>query len=263
MLSAHAEKPEKAFGRIAFVALIALPFLLPFAEGPSVNAQQQLATWACVAVLSGLAPIHLPARPLITWLAASALAVLLGHGHDIPLAAATVFALAMAGVAACVGAGMARAGSPAPWAWALLAAGLLSAPLGLLQYYGLADVLVPWTTTPEPGQAYGNLRQRNQFASLISMALIAALWLHAVHGRRVRAALAPGALLLVVAAAAATSRTGLLVFRTPWSSSRLCWPISQPHGCCPSWPVPRSKACWPACAMARRRPTAGCCYGAT
>ena len=60
MLRAHAEMPEKAFGRIAFVALIALPFLFPFAEGPSVNVQQQLATWACVAVLSGLAPIHLP-----------------------------------------------------------------------------------------------------------------------------------------------------------------------------------------------------------
>jgi O-antigen ligase len=230
VLSAHAEKPEKALGRIAFIALIALPFLFPFAEGPSVNAQQQLATWACVAVLSGFAPIHLPARPLITWLAASALAVLLGHGHDIPLAAATVFALAMAGVAACVGAGMARAGSPAPWAWALLAAGLLSAPLGLLQYYGLADVLVPWTTTPEPGQAYGNLRQRNQFASLISMALIAALWLHAVHGRRVRAALAPGALLLVVAAAAATSRTGLLeLLLIAGSSTVLAWRERRRH----------------------------------
>lgn len=210
MLTARAEQPEKAFGKIAFSTLIALPFLFPFAEGPSVNIQQQLATWACVALLAGLVPTRLPSRPLITWLTAATLALILGHGHDIPLAAATVFAVAMVGMAACVGAGMARAGSPASWAWALLIAGLLNAVLGLLQYYGCAEPLVPWTTAPEPGQAYGNLRQRNQFASLISMALIAALWLHAVHGRRVRAALAPAALLLLVAAAAATSRTGLL-----------------------------------------------------
>ncbi|MDM0035973.1 Wzy polymerase domain-containing protein [Variovorax sp. J22P271] len=200
----------KELGKWAFAALIALPFLFPFAEGPAVNAQQLLATWGCVALLPGLAPTHSPSRPLLAWLAVTTLAVLLGHGQDVPLAAATAFALAVVGAAACVGAGLARARSPAPWAWALLAAGLLSAPLGLLQYYGLADALVPWTTAPEAGQAYGNLRQRNQFASLISMALIAALWLHAVHGRRVRAALAPGVLLLVVAAAAATSRTGLL-----------------------------------------------------
>ena len=210
MVTFEREIALKAAGKIALAALIVLPFLFPFAEGPSVNVQQQLATWCCVALLSGLAPTRLPSRPLIAWLATTALAVVLGHGHDIPLAAATAFALAMVGIAAGVGAGMACPGSPAPWAWALFAAGLLSAALGLLQYYGLADALVPWTTAPEPGQAYGNLRQRNQFASLVSMALIAALWLHAVHGRRVRAALAPGALLLVVAAAAATSRTGLL-----------------------------------------------------
>ena len=70
---------------------------------------------------------------------------------------------------------------PLRGAWGLFAAGLVSAVLGLLQYYGLAEPLAPWTTSPEPGQAYGNLRQRNQFATLISMALIAALWLHAAQ----------------------------------------------------------------------------------
>ncbi len=93
----------------------------------------------------------------------------------------------------------------------ILAAGLVSAVLGLLQYYGLAEPLVPWTTTPALGQAYGNLRQRNQFATLISMALVAALWIHATQPSvQIRRWLVAAALLLLVAAAASTSRTGLL-----------------------------------------------------
>lgn len=108
---------------------------------------------------------------------------------------------------------MARGGpsTSAVLAVGVLAAGLGSAVLGLLQYYGLAEPLVPWTTAPALGQAYGNLRQRNQFATLISMALVAVLWIHAtqtsVHKRRW---LLAAALLLLVAAAASTSRTGLL-----------------------------------------------------
>ncbi len=114
-------------------------------------------------------------------------------------------------MAACAGAGLARAGSNqhSALAWGLFTAGLVSAVLGLLQYYGLAAPLAPWTTSPEPGQAYGNLRQRNQFATLISMALIAALWLHASRGTTPARCIAGAGLLLVLAAAASTSRTGL------------------------------------------------------
>lgn len=115
--------------------------------------------------------------------------------------------------AACVGTGMVRGGPATSGALAMgvLVAGLVSAVLGLLQYYGLAEPLVPWTTTPALGQAYGNLRQRNQFATLISMALVAALWIYAAQpSARIRRWLVAAALLLLVAAAASTSRTGLL-----------------------------------------------------
>ncbi|MEP6720197.1 MAG: Wzy polymerase domain-containing protein [Variovorax sp.] len=120
---------------------------------------------------------------------------------------------ACAAVLLAIGPARARA-EPAPrsaFAWGLLTAGLLSALLGLLQYYGLAEFLSPWTTQPALGQAYGNLRQRNQFATLISMAIISALWLHAAYcGRRVRVALLCAMGWLLLAAAASTSRTGLL-----------------------------------------------------
>jgi len=136
-----------------------------------------------------------------------AISVLDGPGvSDVPVFAA----LAGVAVAACLGAGMARDGAAA-LALGLLAAGLVSAVLGVLQYYGLAAPLAPWTTSPELGQAYGNLRQRNQFATLISMALVAALWLYATHASpRIRGGLVISGLLLLIAAAASTSRTGLL-----------------------------------------------------
>lgn len=95
----------------------------------------------------------------------------------------------------------------------LLWAGIVSAVLGLLQYYELARILWPLTIEPSAGQAFGNLRQRNQFASLISMALIAALWLYPRYrtGLWWRRLLWVGTiLLLLTAAAASTSRTGLL-----------------------------------------------------
>ena len=60
-------------------------------------------------------------------------------------------------------------------AWA--AAALLSAVLGLLQYFGQTAVFGIWVDHTELGQAFGNLRQRNQFATLLSIGLVAVLWL--------------------------------------------------------------------------------------
>jgi O-antigen ligase len=118
-------------------------------------------------------------------------------------------------MATCIGSSLAQSSSRTQTAFArgLLGAGTVSALLGLLQYYGFAEHLEPWTTAPALGQAFGNLRQRNQFASLINMALISALWLYATHcAERTRKRIAWWALviLLVVADAASTSRTGLL-----------------------------------------------------
>ncbi|MBB4222603.1 PglL family O-oligosaccharyltransferase [Variovorax guangxiensis] len=115
------------------------------------------------------------------------------------------------GIAALVGARMAGSGGASALARGILAAGLISAVLGLLQYYGQAEWLSPWTSSPPVGQAYGNLRQRNQFATLISMACVAALWLYAARPPAgVRRWLIASVLLLLVAAGASTSRTGLL-----------------------------------------------------
>lgn len=204
--------PSKAAGALR-AGLVAFPFLCPLVAGPSVQAWQLFATWACVAALLLAIPPGVPARGIWAWLATGMAAVVLSsHGSPALWLPAAVVLGAMA-AAACVGAGIARGGpsAAAVLATGILAAGLVSAVLGLLQYYGLAEPLVPWTTTPALGQAYGNLRQRNQFATLISMALVAALWIHATQPSvRTRRWLVAATLLLLVAAAASTSRTGLL-----------------------------------------------------
>ena len=204
---AHAARSAR---NLVVGAALAVPFLFPFAAGPSANVPQQLATWACLALAVALGPMARPQPALAGWLGVVVLALLFGHGSQPAFGFSSAFAVAAVGLAAGVGAGLSKFSAPAPLACALLVAGLLNAVLGLLQYYGFAEPLVPWTTAAELGQAYGNLRQRNQFATLVSMALISALWLHAASGRRVRAALLPAAALLIAAAAAATSRTGLL-----------------------------------------------------
>ena len=100
-------------------------------------------------------------------------------------------------------------------AWVLAA--VISALIGLVQYFGLAPALSPWINQPQAGEAFANLRQRNQFATLTSIGLLALIgWLE----MRTKAPHAEGwhlpvwayllALLLALGNAASNSRTGLL-----------------------------------------------------
>jgi len=115
-------------------------------------------------------------------------------------------------------------------AW--LGAGLLSSVMGLLQYFGAGDSLLPWMNQAKPGEAFANLRQRNQFASLTSIALAALLWVPA-HFNVAMGAGAPrrfdvkhpwlaqlAAGLLAAGNAASSSRTGLLQLAVLCA---LCW----------------------------------------
>ncbi|MGJ7583181.1 polymerase, partial [Variovorax sp. RHLX14] len=143
-------------------ALIALPFLFPWVAGPSVNVWQLLCAWACIAFLlfSCDARGKTLDRRVLGWLMLSAGCIALFHGDVWGFWVPACTATAAVAVAALIGARMSSAAQGAvALAWGVLAAGLVSAVLGLLQYYGLAEPLVPWTTSPALGQAYGNLRQ--------------------------------------------------------------------------------------------------------
>ena len=110
-------------------------------------------------------------------------------------------------------AGETEASEPLPWAdtiaiaW-LLAAGLSSA-MALTQYFDVAGPLWPWVS-PSHGEAFANLRQRNQFASLTLIGVAALLQLSQRAGPRGLAWTVPVLALLLAGDAASASRTGLV-----------------------------------------------------
>ena len=106
-------------------------------------------------------------------------------------------------------------------AW--LSAAVISALMGLLQYAGVSALFSPWVSATAAGEAYGNLRQRNQFASLLNLGFAALLWWQCVgvsvlarDAKWVRWSRWNVVLvyalsgLLVIACAASGSRTGFL-----------------------------------------------------
>ena len=149
--------------------LLLLPWLNPFAPGPSPAVVPLLFAWACAASLLGLriwrADVMSPAR----------------------------LALVVA----------------ASW----LLAGLVSSGFGLLQYFGSAAAWTPWVNQTAAGEAFANLRQRNQFATLTSIALVALLWWawRLPKDDRIKGlALGLAGAVLALGNAASSSRTGLL-----------------------------------------------------
>ncbi len=114
-----------------------------------------------------------------------------------------------------------------------LVAALLSTGLALLQYTGNASQWAPWVSQSPLGTVYANLRQRNHFASLISLGLVALIWLAARSGKPE----APPPRAWVLAAAwlglgngLSSSRTGLLELVLLLGLFGLLWRRSQAPG---------------------------------
>lgn len=119
-------------------------------------------------------------------------------------------------------------------AWACAA--LLGSAMGLLQYFGEAGHLDGWVHAPAwPGDAVGNLRQRNQLATLTSIGVVAVLWWQ-------RQGLAPRHALwmlglLALGNAATGSRTGLLQWLLLAALAALWQVLSRPRRPAWSWPL--------------------------
>ncbi len=209
------------------VLCVALPWLNPFASSPSTAVIPLLVSWM-MAACALLAVVELPlVKPrwtmlersvsgvLLVWLLASLLWV--PQVVDRALTLGLVASLMCVWLMAAVGRRAAVDQSLLRWlVVGLLAAAVISAVLGVLQYLGLAHALSPWVNQPLKGDAFANLRQRNQFASLTSLGLVALLgWVaaraKAQHMTRGCWALAV-VLLNVLAAgvACSVSRTGAM-----------------------------------------------------
>lgn len=216
--------PRSPRARLAVAAALplvalAMPWLNPVAGGPSPSVQPWLVSAGCIALVALLARSSLPRAAVALPLFALAAIALLRSGSSLDT-------LALAGgilvIALAAGAAERRERlAPATVANAWLAAALIGTGIALLQAFGSVEWLEPLASASSQAEAYGNLRQRNQFASLCAIGLAAVLW----HPRPVPPWLAAAAVVaLAVGNAATTSRTGLLellalaVLAGVWSS---------------------------------------------
>ncbi len=189
------------------LACLVLPWLNPFASGPSSSVEPWLIGALCVALLFAIEP---PAR-LSTALLLAPLVFVAWAFATTGVSPETV-ALAAACMVVLMAAGSASGGSHRPgfidavaWAWLLAAA--ISTAIALSQYFAVADALAPWVNTSVNGEAFANLRQRNQFAALTVIGMSSLFWLFPAKLTRWPAF----ALMawLAIGDAATTSRTGL------------------------------------------------------
>ena len=129
-----------------------------------------------------------------------------------------------------------RLPTPAELAQSWACAALLGSAMGLVQYFGEAEHLGGWLHVPAYlGDAVGNLRQRNQLATLTSLGAVAVLWLQA-QGLPGRQAL--WMLTLLAAGNAATgSRTGLLQWLLVPALQLLWQGASRTRRSAWSWPL--------------------------
>ena len=209
------------------VLCIAMPWLNPFASSPSTAVIPLVVSWM-LAACALLVVVELPvvktrwtltervvSSMLLLWLAASLLWV--PQVVDRALTMGLVASLICVWLMVAVGRRAAVDDLLMRWLVAgLLVAAVVSAVLGALQYLGLARELSPWVNQPLKGDAFANLRQRNQFASLTSMGLVALLGWVAAQSKghtMTRGGWALALLLLNVLAAGvacSVSRTGAM-----------------------------------------------------
>lgn len=185
-----------------------LPWLTPYAGGPSSWVMPWLLGAGCAALML----LANPAGRLVPVLVAVLLALpawaLLRSGAS-PEVLGLAGGCAVAAACACVAAAGAhdeRLLRVLAGAW--LAAAVLSTLIALGQYLGFTQGRFSWVSNASLGEAYANLRQRNQFATLTSIGMASLLWL----APRARTPVLPwlAGAVLAVGNAATTSRTGLL-----------------------------------------------------
>jgi O-antigen ligase len=109
-----------------------------------------------------------------------------------------------------------RQSLPFSLAVAWLTASLISSVIGVFQYLGLEQHFAPWMSQTRVGESLANLRQRNQFATLTTMGLVALIWCAVMTGQEPQRSVtrackfAFAVILLSAGNAASSSRTGLV-----------------------------------------------------
>lgn len=157
--------------RGARVLGVALPFVVPFTYGPSAAAAQWFVGAASLVLLFLVTETY-RAWPGI-WMSVLALGALLAWRAGVnaqPAIYACVGLVLLAGATLLGGTGHAGDEDSESLLDGILVAGLLSAIIGLVQYAGVSARFSGWMVQGVEGQAWGNLRQRNQLATLLAAA---------------------------------------------------------------------------------------------
>ena len=215
--------PSLLANRLLLLVCLMLPWLNPFTSAPSTSVIPLLLSWMLVACALLLVVDEAPAFQvdfqnkwgllLLLWFVVSALTA--PEVIDRALTAGVLAGITCVWIAMQVGKRAANSDNGL-LRWLLVAwllAALISSVLAVLQYLDMARDLTPWVNQPRTGDAFANLRQRNQFASLTSIGLVALLgWVVVAQSISKRfMALAWCALALLAAGlACSVSRTGAL-----------------------------------------------------
>ena len=243
---------------------VAMPWLWPWAPPPTPSAPGMLVAWIITALCWGLtSPDGLTGFSSVQrsvsfqtagqwkWLWAAIGLTLLAL-YQIPVVDLALLAapwgaclcMALAAQAARACQTSAKPGVRAGLAWGLLWAGVLSAVIGGLQYGGFLHEPTsswPWLHASPQEEAYGQLRQRNQFGSLMSLGLAAWIYLSQTGwpGRWGRWLAWPTMAALVLGAVASSSRTGALTW-VALAGLALVWPTQSTSAA--AGPGPRTGA---------------------
>ena len=221
----------QALLRFALFACLLLPWINSRATGPSSSVEPWLISAFCSALAYGLSRARMPSHGVNIALALLAAWTIARTGIT-PETIAVAGSCLMIAMTCALGAAGARDDALLRLiAYSWLAAALVSTAIALLQYFGINDALSPLISTTTAGEAFANLRQRNQFASLTVIGMATLFWLAPRHlpWRFAVAAI----VFLAMGNAATTSRTGLaemivlavLAFAWPGASRerRLLW----------------------------------------
>jgi O-antigen ligase len=200
-----------AVRRVAAFICLLLAWLFPYADGGSRDAWQQIFMVVMLTLfMLALGMTAASAKGVAVLLSASIIVVTTPNPYwsqpAIGIAGLVFMSLACS-------AGRVLRGKPEDLSWvllAILAAALINALQGLLQWFGLVGDFYHWIAEPEGrGVAYGAFRQRNLFASFLCVGAVATLWL--VYLRKVTEPMAWFLLaVLMLAVAASGSRVGML-----------------------------------------------------
>jgi len=205
-LTAAGGAPPRYALPICFACLL-LPWLNPFTAGPSPSIVPWLFSAACGAIVFGIARTA-ALQAAAGWGLALLVAWAVLRSGLTPETMALAAACLLVFMAACIAAD----GSRQPElirviALGWLAAAVLGTAIALAQYFRLDHLFGPLVSHSPNGEAFANLRQRNQFASLTVIGMASLFWLVPRSiGRWPALALVAW---LAVGNAATTSRTGL------------------------------------------------------